>query len=212
MLDFDKDCKIFKVKNNFSIDKIISCNSSIFESYEVEYLNDSVIEISFSWIDHLKFQDKIISREKKNVVIIYMRFLNLIFCFGNTESSILFAIKKIERVAEFEGEEVNIFEYLKKQFLINNNDFMELISVSFLKEPSVVDKNEIMNIDIVDINDTEFKEIITNKEITSFLFYSEENACYFFIDNSSVLCFDDNAKKKDVVNILFYVARYVNAS
>lgn len=210
MLDFDKDCKIFRVNKDLSFDNINSHNFSIFESYDISNINHNIIKINYSWVDQLKLQDKIVSREKKNIVLFYLKLTNVLFCFGNSESSITFAIKNIEKLAGFEANEINIFNQLKEMFKSQRNTFMELISISFVKEPSVFDKSEIIKIDFEEISEDQLVELITKKEVTSFLFYSQKSYSYFYVDNSSVICFDDSTKQEDVIDIICDVARYIN--
>ena len=65
----EKDCILYRVNSDFQIDKLHSITPKriTYDKYDISYMNDQIIKISYKWLDPIKVQDKIISREPKSV-------------------------------------------------------------------------------------------------------------------------------------------------
>ncbi len=61
---------MYRVTNDFQIDKLHSITPKriTYDKYDISYINNQIIRISYKWLDPIKVQEKIISREPKSVV------------------------------------------------------------------------------------------------------------------------------------------------
>ena len=67
MFLMEKDCILYRVNSDFQIDKLHSITPKriTYDKYDISYMNDQIIKISYKWLDPIKVQDKIISRNLK---------------------------------------------------------------------------------------------------------------------------------------------------
>ncbi|HGA0701784.1 TPA: hypothetical protein ACIQN5_002699 [Bacillus cereus] len=211
MLDFEKDCKVYKIPQKIPMNFFDRFMPSMFENYKIELCDKGIFKIYYSWIDQLKLHDKIVSREKKQVVFFYFKVLDSLFCFGDSESCISHSVKKLENNTLFKVSQVDVFNRINKYVLDKKTEPFSLVSIHYFQENSVFDKRDIQKFNVLGKDSQEVQNYLVNKDITNYLFYDEDTSNYFYIDKSSVISFDYNTNEKELLKMLEEFARFINA-
>ncbi|EMA6344105.1 hypothetical protein OCD85_23155 [Bacillus pacificus] len=208
MFLMEKDCILYRVTNDFQIDKLHSITPKriTYDKYDISYINNQIIRISYKWLDPIKVQEKIISREPKSVVLIYFVQRKIICCFGSSESYIGFVISKLEKKLATHLEKINLFDICKKKYINEDNWESDLVSIYLLqKKPNSFDDYESTRVKKVKINDigsAELRKHLINGEVTSFTYYFNERKTYFYLDSESVVSFPDVVKEEVVYHVI----------
>ena len=96
-------------------------------------MNDQIIKISYKWLDPIKVQDKIISREPKSVFLLYFVQRKILCCFGGSESQIGFVISKLEKNSNAFGK-INLFDICRDKFINEDSWEFDLVNIYLLQK------------------------------------------------------------------------------
>ncbi|WP_410986727.1 hypothetical protein [Bacillus paranthracis] len=208
MFLMEKDCILYRVNSGFQIDKLHSITPKriTYDKYDISYMNDQIIKISYKWLDPIKVQDKIISREPKSVFLLYFVQRKILCCFGSSESQIGFVISKLEKKIAMHLEKINLFNICRDKFINEDSWEFDLVNIYLLQKKPIsfddYENTQVKKIKINDIGSEELKEHLINGEVTSFTYYFNERKTYFYLDSESVVSFPDVIKEEVVYNVI----------
>lgn len=191
------DCVIFKASSEVNIEKATHITSP-FEKIIIKRIDANYILFTFSWLDPVRISKKLIETNQLSLTFLYYNESQTIVCFGNSESLINFAIKRIKDLLGIKLEKLELYDRYKK--LIN----AELINVHLLNN-SMNNENEVKAININNVPESILKSYFKENMVVSLTFkcYVGKNTkTYFYIDKGSVLSFPD-LMEEEIIYALF---------
>ncbi|RKN74988.1 hypothetical protein [Paenibacillus ginsengarvi] len=201
MISWKEDCTLFKFEGGDFLDKIADHHTSTFEKISYKKINESTLEIAYSWIDPVRMKDKLIAREQRDVNFWVFIDVGVLCCFSNSESSITYAISKLSHIYDLELNKINTYQYWKDIFLNKHKIlFAELIGIHIKKYSTAADHRDISKISVNSISLSEIEGFIRSDLLTSLTFQFKLQT--FYLDATSVLSFPDTSKEKMIFEVI----------
>jgi hypothetical protein len=196
----ENDCTIYKTKGLFDIN-ILQSSTYKFENYKIKKINEQTLELIYTWLDPIKIQDKITTKDLKQVVFWYFKEEEKLCCFGSSESYTGYAVAKLEKLLKIEISKIEIFDLCKNKFIAKIKWFADLVNFHiYIGSMNAFNEEEVKKIPVKSVDFNQAINYIKKYHVTNFT-YSYNNK-YFYIDHESVLSFPDFSNDEDKYNVL----------
>ncbi|OME01128.1 hypothetical protein BSK54_14830 [Paenibacillus odorifer] len=198
---FSRECTLFYISNKFhSPPETVKISS--FEEFNLFEKCKSYEIGEYTWVDTVRFKDKIISRNKKHVAIVYFKENSLCALFSNSESDVAFVSGQLNKLFSFKLEKKFIFDEVITS--LKNNDyklkFPNLTSVQFrIKVDEEIDRE--VTSDVSKIHREQILYLLDTQKIFNTNFTTSFKV-HFDLDCSSVFSFHDNSTLEEIINVL----------
>ena len=191
------DAVIFNVKFN-SLVTTYKNNPLYFEKIQTEKIEEGIIKITLSWIDSIKFKDKIVKREPRIVDAILFEEYKKLIVFSDSESEVNYFVIKISQYLKFEVSEILLFEKIFNNCLLKRMSDVKIIALNIKNKYG---EEKIINI-LDEYKKEKINEIINDKnvQIISLTIGLKRNL-NFFLDKRSIISTPDNLKGKETIEL-----------
>lgn len=179
------DAVIYKIIDGDFINEF-SVKLSPFEIFEKEQINSYVTSYSLKWLDCAKYKHKIVKREPRIVEGWFFKKNNIFIIFSDSESEIEFFLMRLTKTSNVKFNKVELFDDI-----IKGNRLISIV----IKD--INNSTAILN--MVDINEDIFNELLKNDEIINATFEIKP-ILYFSVDKNSVISLPDNYSNKEILN------------
>lgn len=209
----ETDCIIYKANKeilaNYIYDELISKD---FEEYKTRNLAVGVIEITFSWLDPIKIMDKMVIKDRKEVVMWFFVKESVLVTWCSSECYIGHALRRLESKLNIKYIKLDIFKKAKNPLVFNT--FAQLTSIHILNDnlKSYEDDDALSfnkRILLQDISNQEYSYYVNESLLTSLTFKYINGNFYFYIDNQSIISFPEAMKVVDVINVLERIVKKI---
>lgn len=197
-----KDCIIYKSKSIIDFDKFKSSYTP-YEKFDVKDYSSEIKTISYTWIDPIRVRDKIIAKDKRSIVLVYLFKKNIIACFGTSESQIGYVVNRIEKVSKVNLGKIDIFKDFSN--IITTQPITVHLQMGDNYYDDTLDNPDLIKVKVKDLQEKDLENYFAEGKVVllTFKFLTNNNMfTYFYIDRGSVLTFPDTEKEDVIYNVL----------
>lgn len=205
---FSRECTIFGISNK-TYTSPHSVKIGYFEEFLLNEYSQSIQLCEYTWVDTIKYRDKIVSRSKKRVNILYFKKEMIVVFFSNSESDVAFVSSQLNKLFSLELIRIDIFNDIKHELIMKQNieNNPQLISIH-MRMPLDNDVDKDISLDVSKIEEKQFEKILMSNNLVSLKFISSEGL-HFDVDRTSVFSFNDNDTLEEIINVLQGYAAFI---
>ncbi|AZS13303.1 hypothetical protein [Paenibacillus lutimineralis] len=197
---FAKECTVFVSNEVLSPPRSVKIN--IFEEYTILEKSQTHEVSEYSWVDTVRYRDKIITRSKKRVLIVYFKKRSSFALFSNSESDVAFVIRKFNEIFSLSFTKKNVFDELVSLLQSNNHNtkFHDIASIQFRTSlDNDIEKD--FTVELADKNLKELDFLLNSTDIMN-LNLITNSWFQFDLDCTSVFSFHDNSNLEEIIDVL----------
>lgn len=198
---FSRECTLFKSNGILPSPRPVIVNT--FEEYAVLEKKQTHEIGEYSWVDTVRYRDKIISRSKKHVLIVYFEKSSTFALFSNSESDVAFVIRKFNEIFTLYLTKKNVFNELVSSLLVTKSYITKIHNIGSIQFRTVLE-NDIQKEFTIVINDSNWGKLnlaLNSADILN-LNLVANSWFYFDLDCSSVFSFHDNSNLEEIIDVL----------
>ncbi|GED26922.1 hypothetical protein BAG01nite_30240 [Brevibacillus agri] len=208
MFDLERNCVFYNVDDINRIKNSIKINTSLFDKFQIEEDCSDYTKVTYTWIDHIRVRDKIVGREQKTVSFLLLGPSNIICFFLNSESKMVFIIKKLIDISQVSFKKLNLFNIFINGRLDEKKTLFKIINYHVKKPSTTYNENIFWEINNEEIGRSEIRNFYDSNLITNLTLKS--NNIYFYLDSQSVVSFNDTDGIKEILDVIVKITGNIN--
>lgn len=210
MVAWYEDCLLFSYNNNL-FEKLHTLTLSTFEEITVNRINNNVLAVNYKWIDKIRIQDKIFSKEAMEVDFWIYHQESILCCFGNSESAISYAVGKISQKTSTNIEKIETYKIWRTKIYnnIGKSDvcFGKMTSIHINNNLSIIERG-IKKIPINNLKQNVINELLNLEDVTNISFLFKKTP--YNIGANSVISFPTTTNEDQNFEIINLIVKEIS--
>ncbi|WP_098742059.1 hypothetical protein [Paenibacillus sp. EZ-K15] len=203
MRPMERDCTLFKIQNLGNT--VTTKKIGLYEEFVCHEKLNSASFLHFSWVDPIKYRDKVIAKDKKMIFFLLFPAQGVICFFSNSESDLFFVTSKLNTEFMMDVKKINIFDSLEKSLKFNSDQF-RLVALQVITLFGDIEKATTFSYE--DTKKSEFSNILKEGRISHIEYYHKQAKINFSIDCQSSVSFYDTDTFDEIKNVLEGMVEY----